>query len=186
MKSDLFPAFKEWEVIVAALGSGAQTLILRKGGIVEDEGGFRPKAGRFWLFPTTFHGQRTRLKPAAFARAPMPAVALHGDITLRYAAETVCSSFLTDWSVVVRLDPYHLWTEATIRERYDRARPPGVHAMIVRVHRLRTPLAFPRTAAMRGCRSWIELPYDPADLPSEPVLTEAAFAARREEFRAIW
>ncbi len=46
------PAFKEWEGIVAALGQGAQTILLRKGGIAEGRAGFRPEHDKFWLFPT--------------------------------------------------------------------------------------------------------------------------------------
>ncbi len=34
-------AFKEWAVIVDALGRGDQILILRKGGISEGRGGFQ-------------------------------------------------------------------------------------------------------------------------------------------------
>jgi hypothetical protein len=181
----MFPAFKEWQVIVDALGAGVQTLILRKGGIAEDEGGFRPKAGRFWLFPTHFHEQRARTKPAAFAREPVPQSAAAGNATLRFCAEVAHHALVTDWNVVRRLDPFHLWTEAVIRERYERTRPPGIHVLLLRVQRLETPLTFPLTKAMGGCRSWIELPYDPAILPSRPVLTDAAFADCRLQLRAM-
>ena len=180
----LYPAFKEWQAIVEALGAGEQILILRKGGLAEDEGGFRPRAGRYWLFPTTFHGQRARLKPAALARAAAtPAAA--GAVTLRFFAETAHQVFLTDWEMVRRLEPFHLWTETTIRERYDWGQPRGVHALLVRVHRLHSPLTSALTAAMRGCRSWIVLPHDPAAQPSDPVLADPAFAARRDEILAL-
>ena len=180
----MFPAFKEWQVIVDALGAGAQTLIMRKGGIAEDEGGFRPKAGRFWLFPTHFHEQRAKTKPAAFTREPVPRSAA-GNVTLRLCAEVAHHAFVTDWDLVRRLDRFHLWTEAAIRERYQRTKPPGLHVLLLRVHRLETPLTFPLTKAMGGCRSWIELPHDPAIRPSQPVLTDAAFAACRLQLRAM-
>jgi hypothetical protein len=48
-------AFKEWAAICAALGEGAQTLILRKGGIHEGREGFRVAHSEFWLFPTYVH-----------------------------------------------------------------------------------------------------------------------------------
>ncbi len=50
-------AFKEWGVVVDALGRGEQIVILRKGGIAEVRGGFRAEHDRFWLFPTRFHQQ---------------------------------------------------------------------------------------------------------------------------------
>src|SRR4051812_20129921 len=56
-------AFKEWAVICRALAEGRQAVILRKGGIAEDGGRFRPEHDRFLLYPTFFHEQhRTGIK----------------------------------------------------------------------------------------------------------------------------
>ena len=51
-------AFKEWNVVVNALGRGEQVVIMRKGGIDEGENGFEIKHKQFWLFPTQFHQQK--------------------------------------------------------------------------------------------------------------------------------
>src|SRR5438034_8244380 len=48
-------AFKEWAVVVDALGRGEQILILRKGGIREQRGEFHVDHNAFWLFPTQYH-----------------------------------------------------------------------------------------------------------------------------------
>jgi hypothetical protein len=48
-------AFKEWAVVVDALGRGEQVLILRKGGIREQRGEFQADHHEFWLFPTRYH-----------------------------------------------------------------------------------------------------------------------------------
>ena len=48
-------AFKEWAFICRALATGRQTLVLRKGGIREEGGEFRPDHPAFFLFPTYFH-----------------------------------------------------------------------------------------------------------------------------------
>lgn len=174
-----FPAFKEWHAIVEALGSGEQLLILRKGGISEGRGGFdAARAGRFWLFPTQFHAQAEKTKPAAarfFSAPPAPA---GGTTTLRYFADITHHSFLSDWNTVAALDPQHLWTEAAVREKFDWARPPGLHAFIVRVHRLLTPLTIPLTSDMGGCKSWIDVPPSFSGTPSAPVLANEAFATR--------
>ena len=50
-------AFKEWAVICEALGEGRQAIILRKGGIDEDGGGFSVQHRQFWLYPTYVHQQ---------------------------------------------------------------------------------------------------------------------------------
>ncbi|MEO8428438.1 MAG: DUF1802 family protein, partial [Verrucomicrobiota bacterium] len=60
--------FKEWAVVVDALGRGDQIIILRKGGISEGRGGFQVEHPEFVLFPTLFHQQRESVVPSAQAR----------------------------------------------------------------------------------------------------------------------
>jgi hypothetical protein len=182
------PAFKEWHVIVEALGAGEQIVILRKGGLSEGHAGFQIEASRFWLFPTHFHAHSLKTKPEAarwFPRsrssseAPVgTGVPPTGSALLCYFAHVVHSAFLTDWAAVVRLDPHHFWTEATVRERFDWSKPAGLHALVVRVHTLATSLSLPLTSAMSGCKSWIDLPCDLDAYPSTPVLSDEIFAAR--------
>jgi hypothetical protein len=175
-------AFKEWHVIVEALGAGEQILILRKGGIAEDGGGFAAKAEKFWLFPTHFHEQLTKTKPAAqkfFTHSqPKP-----GQINLCYFAEVIQQAFLSNWAAVARLDAFHLWTEETICERFNWAQPPGLHALAVRVHRLKQPALLEVTPEMSGCKSWVDVPFDFATHASEPVLDDAAFAKKLEALK---
>jgi hypothetical protein len=182
-------AFKEWSAIVAALGAGAQTIILRKGGIAEDRGGFDPaRARRFWLFPTQFHAQREKLKPAAapfFPGTPAsgPASSPRSPAVFEFYADLVAYRFLNNWREVVALDAFHLWTEATVRERFEWAGPAGLHLLLIRVYRLRSPLAVPAGLDLGGCKSWIELPValapDEAARAAQPVLSDAAFACAK-------
>src|SRR5437868_5081994 len=58
-------AFKEWAVICRALAEGRQSLILRKGGIAEAGGQFRPEHHRFWLYPTFVHEKPEGIKADA-------------------------------------------------------------------------------------------------------------------------
>ena len=103
-----FPAFKEWQVIVEALGAGEQILILRKGGIAEGREGFSVQESRFWLFPTQFHAQLEKTKPAAAKWFGTDTTTTTGAIRLRYFADVVKSAFLTEWQQVESLDPLHL------------------------------------------------------------------------------
>ena len=189
-----WPAFKEWAAVVAALGAGAQTIILRKGGISEGRGGFDPgRADRFWLFPTAFHAQREKLRPEA-ARffpsesAPDALAAVASGVAaprIDTYADLVAHRFVADWAEVAALAPQHLWTEATVRERFDWARPAGLHVLLVRVRRLATPLALPVGLDLGGCKSWIDLPLgDPAVHASRPALEDDAFARARTRFQA--
>jgi len=58
-------AFKEWAVVCRALGTGRQVLILRKGGIGEQAGKFRPEHCEFLFFPTGFHQSTEQVLPEA-------------------------------------------------------------------------------------------------------------------------
>ena len=174
----MFPAFKEWQVIVDALAAGDQSLLLRKGGIAEGRGGFDPgQAERFWLFPTQFHAQREKTKPATALRfCESPVVTSETAVTLTAFAEVVHRTFIADWDRLAALDSLHGWTEAAVREKFEWSQPPGLHALVVRVHRLNEPISLPRTAAMGGCKSWIELPLNFADQPSTEVVPATEIA----------
>jgi hypothetical protein len=177
------PAFKEWHVIVGALGAGEQTIILRKGGIAEEQGGFRVAANRFWLFPTLFHAQREKTKATAHHHFPTEAATNRASVMLRFFADVVAHGLVTDWAAVAALDAQHAWTEQTVRERFDWAKPAGVHVLLVRVHRLATPLMLDVTPEMAGCKSWLDVPLDFNAHASAPVLDDATFAARAAAIR---
>ena len=51
-------ALKEWATVVNALENGDQTVLLRKGGILEDSSGFVVESEKFFLFPTCPSGAR--------------------------------------------------------------------------------------------------------------------------------
>jgi len=171
-------AFKEWSAVVQALGAGEQILLLRKGGIAEGRGGFQIRADAFWLFPTAFHAQREKTKPSAakWFSSPPP---VENELRLEYSAKIVKSTFVTDWSTVQALDPYHIWTMDTVRERFNWSKPPGVHALVLRIYKTGTPVVLPLTPEMAGCKSWVEVPAALETYPSSPVLSEANFAAKR-------
>jgi len=177
------PAFKEWQAVVAVLGSGRQTLILRKGGIAEGRGGFEVKHERFWLLPTRFHQQGEKLLIEDAATLPVSGAAEDAEVRIEFFAEAVQVAHLTRWEQVEKLESFHIWKPETIRERFD-YKEPGIHAILVRVHRLRLPVTLAWTKAFDGCKSWVELPLDWNGRPSEPVLDDGVFAALRARIEA--
>ena len=60
-------ALKEWATIVNALENGDQTVLLRKGGILEDSSGFVVESEKFFLFPT-FEHQENKTPQAAVSQ----------------------------------------------------------------------------------------------------------------------
>jgi len=186
-KEPAFPAFKEWEGIVEALGHGAQIMILRKGGIAEGRAGFTPRHPKFWLFPTRFHQQWEKTKPGlrVFA-SPTPETVK--EITVQYLAEVTDAIYLEAWSQVARLDEGHFWSGEILRERFDYCdRPgmePGLHLLIVRVSRVSLAHRLAPSPAYDGCKSWIELPADWTQDFATPVVPGEEFATRRSRILA--
>ena len=166
--------FKEWALICSALGSGGQSIILRKGGIAEGREGFRFEHPEFLLFPTLFHEQVAKLKLPQ--ETPLPHVA-SGQHTLTHKVVVNWTRDLIDWEQIARLAPFHLWTSQTIRERFEYDDHNGISLAFVRVFALGKPLSFPDAPKYGGCRSWVTVPTE-GSLPAEPVLSDAEHLAR--------
>ena len=179
-------AFKEWAVIVDALGGGEQIIILRKGGISEERGGFQIEHGRFLLFPTLFHQQRESVQPAAQRRYDVIAPGLSADVLrLEYFAEVVDWKFLDSLADAKRIEGQHVWREEVIRERFDWGRTRSIYAMAVRVFRLPHAVELPMRAEFGGCKSWIDLGETIITTGAQPVLGNETFQAKLENFRTV-
>lgn len=179
-------AFKEWAIVVDALGRGEQILILRKGGIAEGRGGFQVEHPRFLLFPTLFHQQRESVLPAAQSRydeiaphLPTPDV-----LRLELCAEVVAWRKLDSLAAVERLRGQHIWRDDVLAQRFDWGRQQGIFALAVRVARLPNRVEVPMLPSFGGCKSWLELAGEITTDAAQPVLAESAFQARLHQFEA--
>jgi len=173
-------AFKEWAIVVDALGRGEQIIILRKGGIAEGRGGFQVDHREFLLFPTRFHQQRDQVVAAAQARYDelAPGLPAADRVRLEFGAEVVNWRKLATLADAERLRGRHIWRDAVIAERFDWGREQAIFALALRVKRLPKPVELPLFPAYGGCKSWIELAEDVAVSEAVPVLDDAVFAAR--------
>ncbi len=167
-------AFKEWALVCEALGSGRQSLILRKGGIAEGRAGFAFLHEEFFLFPTWFHEQlaRTTLPPeTALPRQ------LDEEIEIAYAATVEWTKLVTDLAAIGRLSGLHVWRDEIVEERFRYDETPGLHVAFVRIYRLEPPRRLRMEQRYGGCRSWVELPdFDGCALVS--VISDEEHARR--------
>ena len=179
-------AFKEWAVIVDALGRGQQIIILRKGGISEGKGGFQVEHPEFLLFPTLFHQQRESVVPSAqerfdeIARKFPPADRLR----LEFFAKVVTWQGLDSLEAAERFRGQHVWRDEVIAQRFDWGRAKNIFAIAVRVFRLPHVIEVPMLPAYGGCRSWVELETEVDTDAGEPVLTGEQFAQKRQRFQS--
>jgi hypothetical protein len=178
-------AFKEWAVIVDALGHGGQIIILRKGGISEGRGGFKMEHPRFLLFPTLFHQQRDSVIPAAQKRYDeiAPHFAAPDKLRLEFFAEVAFASQLHSLSEANALHGQHVWRDEVIAQRFDWGRDKSIFALAVRVFHLPNTVELPMLSAYGGCKSWIELEQAVATDGANPVLSDAAFEEKLNHLR---
>ena len=175
-------AFKEWAVVVEALGAGEQILILRKGGIHEQRGEFTMTHRECWLFPTQYHEDEQSV--IASKRPALRALAAHapvGKIPIQFygVAEPVIK--VTDLDALSRLQGHHIWSEGILRQRFEFGREKGLHALLVRVYRLPVAEEFVPREAYGGCKSWVELDRPVATGALEPVLSDGEFERLRNK-----
>ena len=150
MTTSIRTAFKEWAAICRALATGRQDVILRKGGIVEDGGEFRPDHASFLLLPTFLHQSPESLIPEARDllvgidddRPP------EGTVVFRHAAT------VREVRRVLRLEdleayrPRHVWSDAVVAERFHRWRD-ELHVLTVEV------AALPEPLVVHVCDVWL-------------------------------
>src|SRR2546429_7220464 len=131
-------AFKEWAVVVDALGRGEQIVILRKGGISEGPGGFQVEHPQFLLFPTLYHQQRESIVPSAQARFDNIAPKFPGKdrVLFEFFCEVAGWQRLDSLAAAARLRGRHIWRDEVIAQRFDWGRERNIHALAVRVFRL--------------------------------------------------
>ena len=171
--------FKEWQVVCDALASGRQSILLRKGGIHEGRDGFSFAHSSFFLFPTRFHAESDQVREGKVT--VMPEWQPGDEIRITHHAEAEWAITLTDWNDVTNLESLHIYSESTVKERFDwegKGMATGsIHVALVRVRELAPPWVFPYEKSYGGCRSWIKLPEPPAGWreSATPVIDDAAF-----------
>ncbi len=165
-----------------ALLEGEQILDVRKGGIREDGRHFSVQSTRFWLYPTAEHQKAELLKEPYRHWIELADAAPVGEpITIEAWADVVKLATITEAGELDAIASKLIWTDDYAASRLGWKKRDPLWVLALRVHRLFETVTVPWDAAYGGCTSWVELdglPDDPASLPSEPALSDVAFAAR--------
>jgi HPt (histidine-containing phosphotransfer) domain-containing protein len=178
-------ALKEWAAVCQALAAGRQTILLRKGGIAEGPGGFRPEHAEFWLLPTWFHERPEALKPddrRFFAAVESPPSA--DRVPIELFARVIEVHFLNRAESLVPLAGEHVYGEQTVLDRFHYRRP-GLWLLMLEVLRAPAAMELATWPELAGCHSWVDLPGPLPTAGLTPVLDPAALAAQVARLRAI-
>ena len=176
------PAYKEWAAVVHALLEGEQIVDVRKGGLREEGRHFGIQATRFWLYPTAEHQKAELLKAPYRHWIELANAAPVGEpIRIDGWADVTHVANVTEPEQLDALASKLVWTPDYAQSRLGWKRRDPLWVLVLRAHRLASPVTVPWDARYGGCTSWVDLaglPADPAGLASEPALSDVAFIGR--------
>ncbi len=170
-------ALKEWAVAVDALGQGQTILLLRKGGIREVGNRFQVPHQRVWLYPTYEH-QKPNLLKLQWAKQVTPVAAgWHPtQVTIQMWADIAHIWSVYNQQPIESLLPFHIWNQQFVTERFRWKPSQPLHLLLLRVHRLVTPVQIDWQSDYGGCRSWLTLKTPLETKASMPVLDEQTWS----------
>jgi hypothetical protein len=179
-------AFKEWAVVCAALGSGRQTIILRKGGIDEGRKGFRAEHNEFWLLPTRFHQDPSQLTVDAqpLWQQVQDAQSPPGKFFINLYAVVEAVYELRDEAALDQLNGLHILSAETVRQRFH-YRHPGLFVLAVRTYHVPAVYEVADNPYIAGCKSWVELPQALSTAGVMPVLDDEVFAEQMANLQRL-
>lgn len=174
---------KEWATVVRALEAGDQTVLLRKGGILEAASGFLVESKKFLLFPTYEHQSAENLKPE-FAgyldvvkqRPP------EGQNEISSYAEVLAEADLDSEEKIRALSGFHIWSDSYIKTRMSWMPQKSMKAVFVKAYKI-PKKQIPMQPEFQGCKSWIDINANCE--AGIPALDENEINARLERFLEI-
>lgn len=195
-------ALKEWSVVCSALEEAKQSILLRKGGILEYKKGFEISQKIFLLYPTLEHQAKEYLQPNYLQEFELflkgnDSVVQGKSNTIRILARIEAMQEFHDETILSKLEKYHIWNEKYVNMRmtYNPKKP--VNALLLRVYKLPEPISISVDPKWAGCKSWIDIEltkkngnsYDNIDEllnQCKPVIKEDEFQKIYDKFKEIW
>ena len=175
---------KEWATVVKALEYGKQTVILRKGGILETASGFRVESKKFLLFPTWEHQEAKHVKPEYydFLNETLNQKPKQGYNIITSLAEILDEKDILSKEIVNRLSSFHVWSDEYIDERINWMPEKPIKAAFLRTYKI-PEIEISLKPEFEGCKSWIELNSNQNS--GQSVLTDLEIETGLKKFREI-
>lgn len=173
-------ALKEWAVVVKALKSGQQILMLRKGGISEEDGEFKIKENLFLLYPTFEHQNPLHLQfnYKMWLDEVCAKQKQRGGRKILFDAYARVQNvmLLNDVGKFKKLKAHYIFNEDYVDSRYAYKKDTlPLVCLFARVYKLQKPVIVEEHLDYDGCRSWVYLKHTVAIEPSEPALNDESF-----------
>ncbi len=175
-------ALKEWDAQIQILESGQTTLLIRKGGIVEQRGEFTLEHTKFWFYPTFLHQNHGELRNEFHGLLrENPQV---GKVELRSYAEVIATYKLEDLPTIRQLETSNALNADALERKYHYRNKPYVHALLLRVYTTQ-PTILLETPEYAGCVSWVNFEQNIMPINPQPALPETVFLEQQKKLEAI-
>ena len=177
-------ALKEWATVVKALEQRKQTVILRKGGILETASGFNIESKKFFLFPTWEHQETKHVKPEFhnFLNQVLNKKPDEGFNRITSFAEVLDEKDIQTTETIKKLSEFHVWSDSYIQERRDWKPEKPLKAVFLRTYKI-PQIDIPLEPSFQGCKSWVEI-NSKFNL-GESVLNESEIKSKLYRFRTV-
>jgi len=177
-------SLKEWATVVKALENGNQTVILRKGGILETSSGFNMESKKFLLFPTFEHQELSHIKPQFqdYLKNVKENIPKEGYNKLSSYAEVIDDVEVSSVDKINELSPFHIWSDSYIVERINWMPEKPMRVALLRVYKI-PEFNIPLKSEYQGCKSWIDINAHTETGTS--VLSDSELDSRVKKFREI-
>ena len=187
MKVETQNALKEWAITGQALAQGRQIVLLRKGGLLDEDGSFALEHGEFWLLPTWLHQERGLVKPE------------HQDLwqqTPREADENAKVAYLRHFARVERVWQLHedaqlalekvphIWSAHYLDLRFGYQPDKPLLCAALRLYQAQAPVRYELQSGDLGCRSWVEMSR-PIAAQVRPAIGDVEFARSLEDVARV-
>ncbi|EDX84154.1 conserved domain protein [Synechococcus sp. PCC 7335] len=185
-------ALKEWSIAVDAIAQGTQVILLRKGGIKEDQGRFRTQSDQVVLFPTFEHQKPELLKSDYkgfnYQNSVLPvASGWHPEkITLKVWAQITDIFLTTAADQVSALSDFHIWQPQLATERLQWKPKQPLYILALRAYQLSVPVEIVWNSALYGgCRSWVPLDQPIEGSTDHPAIDSDSYNTQIKKIKEI-
>ncbi len=175
-------ALKEWAIVGQALAGNRQIVLLRKGGLLDEDGHFALEHSQFWLLPTWLHQERGLVKAAhqdLWEQTPRESDETAKIVYLRHFARAERVWKLNENAESALLQVPHIWSAHYLDLRFGYQPDKTLLCAALRVYVADEPVRYELRAGDLGCRSWVELAA-PLRAEVRPAIGDAEFARELE------
>ena len=178
-------ALKEWAITVEALASGTQIMLMRKGGIHEENKDFRIIHDEFLLYPTYEHQKPELLKQPYRENLQELLSANRDENSIEFSKWAKVHEVIeiSNQDKIESLYDFHIWTDEYAQGRLNWKPMVPLSIILVRVYDLSLKTSVPFIPEYQGCTSWVDI-IPAIDMENKtPVLSDEAFEVKANEIK---